>query len=79
MPGTLSGGEKQRVALARTLVIHPLVLLLDEPLSALDAPLRESSVTLLKNVSAKGITILHVTHDPSEVITLAGRRISIAP
>jgi len=77
IPRTLSGGEKQRVALARTLVIHPLVLLLDEPMSALDAPLRESSVALLKNVSAKGITILHVTHDPSEVRTLANRRIHL--
>ncbi|HOO69407.1 MAG TPA: ATP-binding cassette domain-containing protein [Bacteroidales bacterium] len=75
MPDTLSGGEKQRVALARTLVIHPLLLLLDEPMSALDAPLRESSVALLRSVSAKGITILHVTHDPSEVDSLANRRI----
>jgi len=77
MPDTLSGGEKQRVALARTLVIHPLLLLLDEPMSALDAPLRESSVALLKNLSAKGITILHVTHDPSEVDSLANRRIHL--
>lgn len=77
MPGTLSGGEKQRVALARTLVIHPMVLLLDEPMSALDAPLRESSVALLRSVSEKGITILHVTHDPSEVDSLANRRIHL--
>ncbi len=77
MPGTLSGGEKQRVALARTLVIHPMVLLLDEPMSALDAPLRESSIALLKSVSAKGITILHVTHDPSEVDSLANRQIHL--
>jgi ABC-type sugar transport system ATPase subunit len=77
MPGTLSGGEKQRVALARTLVIHPKVLLLDEPMSALDAPLRESSVALLRSVSEKGITILHVTHDPSEVNSLANRRIHL--
>jgi len=77
MPGTLSGGEKQRVALSRTLVIHPLVLLLDEPMSALDAPLRESSVALLRSVSEKGITILHVTHDPSEVDSLANRRIHL--
>ena len=77
MPDTLSGGEKQRVALARTLVIHPLLLLLDEPMSALDAPLRESSLALLKNLSAKGITILHVTHDPSEVDSLANRRIHL--
>ncbi|MFA5769629.1 MAG: ABC transporter ATP-binding protein [Bacteroidales bacterium] len=77
MPGTLSGGEKQRVALARTLVIHPMVLLLDEPMSALDAPLRESSVALLRSVSEKGITILHVTHDPLEVDSLANRRIHL--
>ncbi|HPW78674.1 MAG TPA: ATP-binding cassette domain-containing protein [Bacteroidales bacterium] len=79
MPGSLSGGEKQRVALARTLVIHPLVLLLDEPLSALDAPLRDNSIALLGKLSKKGITILHVTHDPSEVDLLANRRIFIGP
>jgi ABC-type sugar transport system ATPase subunit len=77
MPDKLSGGEKQRVALARTLVIHPLVLLLDEPMSALDAPLRESSVALLRSISEKGITILHVTHDPSEVDSLANRRMHL--
>ncbi len=77
MPESLSGGEKQRVALARTLVIHPKVLLLDEPLSALDAPLRDQSALLLKKVSDTGITILHVTHDPSEVRMLANRQVAI--
>ncbi|HNR27104.1 MAG TPA: ATP-binding cassette domain-containing protein [Bacteroidales bacterium] len=77
MPGSLSGGEKQRVALARTLVVHPKVLLLDEPLSALDAPLRDQSVLLLKKVSQTGITILHVTHDQAEVRFLANRQITI--
>ena len=77
MPGSLSGGEKQRVALARTLAAHPKVLLLDEPLSALDAPLREQSALLLKKVSQTGITILHVTHDQTEVSSLANRQINI--
>ncbi|HBG54356.1 MAG TPA: sugar ABC transporter ATP-binding protein, partial [Rikenellaceae bacterium] len=77
MPGSLSGGKKQRVALARTLAAHPKVLLLDEPLSALDAPLREQSALLLKKVSQTGITILHVTHDQTEVSSLANRQINI--
>lgn len=79
MPESLSGGEKQRVALARTLVIRPKVLLLDEPLSALDAPLRDQSILLLKKVSQTGITILHVTHDRAEVEALANRSLAFAP
>ncbi|MFY9115740.1 MAG: ABC transporter ATP-binding protein [Bacteroidales bacterium] len=79
MPESLSGGEKQRVALARTLVIRPKVLLLDEPLSALDAPLRDQSILLLKKVSQTGITILHVTHDRAEVEALANRSVAFAP
>lgn len=78
-PDTLSGGEKQRVALARTLMTHPSVLLLDEPLSALDADLRDASAALLKKLSSDGLTVLHVTHDPKEVELLAHRSVTIDP
>lgn len=78
-PDTLSGGEKQRVALARTLMKHPSVLLLDEPLSALDADLRDASAALLKKLSSDGMTVLHVTHDPKEVELLAHRSVTIDP
>ena len=78
-PDTLSGGEKQRVALARTLMTHPSVLLLDEPLSALDAGLRDASAALLKKLSSDGLTVLHVTHDPKEVELLAHRSVTIDP
>ena len=78
-PDTLSGGEKQRVALARTLMKHPSVLLLDEPLSALDADLRDASAALLKKLSSDGLTVLHVTHDPKEVELLAHRSVTIDP
>lgn len=78
-PDTLSGGEKQRVALARTLMTHPSVLLLDEPLSALDAGLRDASAALLKKLSSDGMTVLHVTHDPKEVELLAHRSVTIDP
>lgn len=78
-PDTLSGGEKQRVALTRTLMTHPSVLLLDEPLSALDAGLRDASAALLKKLSSDGMTVLHVTHDPKEVELLAHRSLTIDP
>lgn len=78
-PDTLSGGEKQRVALTRTLMTHPSVLLLDEPLSALDADLRDASAALLKKLSSDGMTVLHVTHDPKEVELLAHRSVTIDP
>lgn len=78
-PDTLSGGEKQRVALTRTLMTHPSVLLLDEPLSALDAGLRDASAALLKKLSSDGMTVLHVTHDPKEVELLAHRSVTIDP
>lgn len=78
-PDTLSGGEKQRVALTRTLMTHPSVLLLDEPLSALDADLRDASAALLKKLSSDGLTVLHVTHDPKEVELLAHRSVTIDP
>ncbi len=72
-PGTLSGGEHQRVALARTLVMKPKVLLLDEPLSSLDVLLREEMLTLLGDLHRAGQTILHVTHDYHVVNKLADR------
>jgi molybdate/tungstate transport system ATP-binding protein len=72
LPGTLSGGERQRVALARALITKPEILLLDEPLSALDVERREEMRSLLKNTQQKlGITTLHVTHDFEEAMSLA--------
>jgi molybdate/tungstate transport system ATP-binding protein len=71
-PATLSGGEQQRVALARALVVKPDILLLDEPLSALDPNFRQELRVHLKNLhSASGATFLMVTHDFSEALSLA--------
>lgn len=70
-PETLSGGELQRVAIARTLVLKPLILLLDEPLSSLDAQLRSEIRALLRKLNREGQTIVHVTHDYEEAISLA--------
>lgn len=70
---TLSGGEQQRVALARTLVTKPDVLLLDEPLSSLDVERRAEIRKLLREINRKGQTIIHVTHDYEEAIALAHR------
>jgi ABC-type Fe3+/spermidine/putrescine transport system ATPase subunit len=68
----LSGGEQQRVALARCLVLEPEVLLLDEPFSNLDANLREKMKKEIKDIQQKiGITTLFVTHDQTEAITLS--------
>lgn len=72
-PGTLSGGEHQRVALARTLIMKPDMLLLDEPLSSLDILLKEEMVELLRELHQQGQTILHVTHDYRVVGSLANR------
>jgi molybdate/tungstate transport system ATP-binding protein len=73
-PGTLSGGELQRVALARALMIEPGVLLLDEPLSALDPRFREEIRVMLKKLHrSTGCTFLMVTHDFAEALSLAGR------
>jgi len=73
-PDTLSGGEKQRVALARAIVTNPGVLLLDEPLSALDPQTREDvREEILKLHHRLGITVLHVTHDFEEAITMGDR------
>ncbi len=70
-PGTLSGGEAQRVALARTLAADPQVLLLDEPLSNLDVKLKGELRSVLRNIHRSGKTIIHVTHDFMEAATLA--------
>ena len=73
-PGELSGGQQQRVALARALVTQPRLLLLDEPLSALDANLREEMRELVKEVQREGgYTTVFVTHDQEEAVVLADR------
>ncbi len=73
-PGQLSGGQRQRVALARALVNRPKVLLLDEPLGALDLKLRENMQEELKTLQkALGITFVFVTHDQSEALSMADR------
>ena len=72
MPDELSGGQQQRVALARALVAEPKVLLLDEPLSNLDAKLRESMRHEIKELQKRlGISIVYVTHDQSEALTMS--------
>jgi len=76
-PGKLSGGEKQKVALARALAIKPPLLLLDEPLSALDAGARESLQQELKRLQHElGVTVIHVTHDFEEAMVL-GKHIGV--
>lgn len=72
-PGLLSGGEKQRVAVARTLVRSPKIILLDEPMSAIDTTLRDDLRRLLRKINNAGMTILHVTHDYREAVRLADR------
>ncbi len=74
MPNQLSGGQRQRVALARALIKRPKVLLLDEPLSALDAKLREAmQLELVRLRNAVGITFIIVTHDQNEALSMANR------
>jgi thiamine transport system ATP-binding protein len=74
LPATLSGGERQRVALARSLAVQPRLLLLDEPLSALDAGLRERLAGDLRDIlRAAGTTALMVTHDQEEAFAVADR------
>ncbi|WP_437813364.1 ABC transporter ATP-binding protein [Sorangium sp. So ce1078] len=73
-PSQLSGGQRQRVALARAIVCRPKVLLLDEPLSALDAKLRHAMQVELKELQKKlGITFVFVTHDQEEALTMSDR------
>jgi multiple sugar transport system ATP-binding protein len=77
LPGALSGGQRQRVALARAIVRQPEVFLMDEPLSNLDAQLRDQTRAELKKLQEQlGITTLYVTHDQKEAMTL-GHRIAI--
>lgn len=72
-PGNLSGGEKQRVALARTLAFKPDLLLLDEPLTSLDVQLKREIRNEFRKISAEGQTIIHVTHDYQEAIMLSNK------
>src|SRR5687768_2894007 len=73
-PSQLSGGQRQRVALARALINHPRVLLLDEPLGALDLKLRQQMQSELKAIQQRvGITFIYVTHDQEEALTMSDR------
>jgi putative spermidine/putrescine transport system ATP-binding protein len=73
-PSQLSGGQRQRVALARALINHPKVLLLDEPLGALDLKLRQQMQIELKSIQQRvGITFIFVTHDQEEALTMSNR------
>jgi putative spermidine/putrescine transport system ATP-binding protein len=73
-PSQLSGGQRQRVALARALINHPRVLLLDEPLGALDLKLRQQMQVELKSIQKRvGITFIFVTHDQEEALTMSDR------
>ncbi|MFR8331000.1 MAG: ABC transporter ATP-binding protein [Oscillospiraceae bacterium] len=73
-PEALSGGQKQRIAIARALINNPRVLLLDEPLGALDLKLRKQMQIELKRLQKKlGITFVYVTHDQEEAMTMSDR------
>lgn len=69
----LSGGEMQRVALARTLITSPELLLLDEPMASIDASLKDDIKRLFRRLNRQGLTIIHVTHDYREAVSLASR------
>lgn len=69
----LSGGELQRVALARTLITSPRLLLLDEPMASIDASLKDDIKRLFRRLNKQGLTIIHVTHDYREAVSLASR------
>lgn len=77
-PGQLSGGEAQRLALARALAVRPALLLLDEPLGPLDAELRDQLLDLLDELRREqGFACLHVTHDPAEAARIASRTLRL--
>ena len=74
MPGQLSGGQQQRVAVARALVFDPAVVLMDEPLGALDKNLRESMQYEIKHIHESiGVTVVYVTHDQGEALTMSNK------
>ncbi|GIQ99689.1 MAG: hypothetical protein CM15mP7_2160 [Pelagibacteraceae bacterium] len=74
MPAQLSGGQQQRVAVARALVFDPAVVLMDEPLGALDKNLRESMQYEIKHIHENiGVTVVYVTHDQGEALTMSNR------
>ncbi|MEO5586198.1 MAG: ATP-binding cassette domain-containing protein [Novosphingobium sp.] len=78
MPATLSGGEAQRVAIGRALLSAPAFLLMDEPLSSLDAPRREEIMRVIERIRDElRLPILYVSHDRAEVARLAGRIVEI--
>lgn len=72
-PSTLSGGELQRLVLARTLITEPLCILLDEPLSSIDSKLKIELRSLLRKINKAGNTVIHVTHEYEEAISLANK------
>jgi spermidine/putrescine ABC transporter ATP-binding subunit len=79
-PGELSGGQQQRVALARALAFSPRILLMDEPLGALDLKLREQMQQELKRIQQEvGITTIHVTHDQEEALSMSDRVVVMEP
>jgi len=79
LPATLSGGEKQRLALARAMAVEPRLLFLDEPLGPLDVELRSELLDLIDELhTARGWTTVHVTHDPGEAARVAGRVLRLA-
>lgn len=74
IPGELSGGQRQRVAIARALAVDPSVLLLDEPLSALDLKLRQHMRAELRSIQKKtGVTFIYITHDQGEALSMSDR------
>lgn len=72
-PNTLSGGEQQRIAIARALACNPQLLILDEPLASIDESAKDDLIKLLKKINAQGTTIIHVTHHYEEALTLSNK------